>query len=87
MGDTEADAHTLKHGLTEDEIRQAWDTPIACRQRNREDDPPIWIAIGVLPDGRMAELIALENSSGQWVVLHAMTPPTKKFMRELGMRR
>ena len=85
MGEVVVDRHALKHGLTENEIRHAWDTPIACRQRNGEDDPPIWIAIGVLPDGRMAELVALEDSQGRWLVFHAMVPPTKKFLRELGM--
>lgn len=41
----------------------------------------------MLPDGRMAELVALEDSQGRWHVFHAMVPPTKKFKRELGMAR
>lgn len=47
------------------------------------DDPPLWISIGVLPDGRMAELVGFLDVSGTWCVFHAMTPPTKKFMKEL----
>lgn len=87
MGEVIVDPHALKHGLSEAEVAHAWDTPIACRQRGGELDPPIWIAIGVLPDGRMAELVALEDDRGRWRVFHAMTPPTKKFVRELGMGR
>lgn len=87
MGETVVLPHALKHGLSADEVAYAWDSPIACRQRSGENDPPIWIAIGVLPDGRMAELVALENAAGQWVVFHAMVPPTKKFVKELGLDR
>lgn len=87
MGEVEVDPHALKHGLTTDEVRYAWETPIACRSRSGVDDPPIYIAIGILPDGCMAELVALESSRGTWVVFHAMVPPTKKFLRELGMNK
>jgi hypothetical protein len=87
MGEVVVDPHALKHGLSEEEVRYAWDTPIACRQRSGELDPPTWIAIGVLPDGRMAELVALEDNLGRWHVFHAMVPPTKKFLKELEMTR
>lgn len=87
MDEVVVDPHALKHGLSEEEVHHAWCTPIACRQRGEECDPPTWVAIGVLPDGRMAELVALEDSQGRWHVFHAMVPPTKKFKRELSMAR
>lgn len=87
MDEVVVDPHALKHGLSEEEVRHAWCAPIACRQRGGECDPPTWVAIGVLPDGRMAELVALEDSQGRWHVFHAMVLPTKKFKRELGMAR
>lgn len=87
MDETEIDRHALKHGLTAEEVKYAWENPIACRARKGEDDPPIYIAIGVLPDGRMAELVGLETDRGTWLVFHAMVPPTKKFLKELGMSR
>ncbi len=74
MDEVVVDPHALKHGLSEEEVRHAWCTPIACRQRGGECDPPTWVAIGVLPDGRMAELVALEDSQGRWHVFHAMVP-------------
>lgn len=64
IGEVIVEPHALKHGLNAEEIRYAWDTPIACRQRSAENDPPIWIAIGVLSDGCMAELVALEDNQG-----------------------
>ena len=77
--------HALKHGLDEGEVAYAWQNPIRLRQRHGTDDPPIWIAIGVLPDGRLAELVGFRDRWGVWCVFHAMVPPTKKFLRELGM--
>lgn len=64
----------------------AWENPIRCRQRNGTDDPPLWISVGSLPDGRFAELIGFMDIDGVWCVFHAMVPPTKKFKRELGWR-
>ena len=77
--------NALKHGLSAQDIRYAWQSPIRCRQRQSDDEPSRWIAIGVLPDGRLAEMVAFEDISGSWCVFHANTPPTKKFMKELGM--
>lgn len=66
--------------------KDAWENPIRCRQRNGTDDPPLWISVGSLPDGRFAELIGFMDIDGVWCVFHAMVPPTKKFKRELGWR-
>lgn len=77
--------HALKHGLSEEEVSYAWSCPIRCRQRESNDEPPRWVAIGMLPDGRLAELVAIQSQDGVWQVFHAMVPPTKKFLKELGM--
>lgn len=47
--------------------------------------PPRWITLGILPDGRIAQLVGVEDDSGVWHVFHAMAPPTKVFLKELGM--
>ena len=73
--------NALKHGLTSEEVAYAWENPIRCRQRNGTDDPPLWISVGSLPDGRFAELIGFMDIDGVWCVFHAMVPPTKKFKR------
>ena len=78
--------NALKHGLTSEEVAYAWENPIRCRQRNGTDDPPLWISVGSLPDGRFAELIGFMDIDGVWCVFHEMVPPTKKFKRELGWR-
>ena len=78
--------NALKHGLSGEEVAYAWENPIRCRQRHGTDDPPLWIAVGTLPDGSFAELIGFMDIDGAWCVFHAMVPPTKKFKRELGWR-
>ena len=78
--------NAVKHGLTEAEVAYAWENPLRLRQRYGTDDPPLWIAVGTLPDGRFAELVAFMDIEAVWCVFHAMTPPTKKFLRELGWR-
>ena len=45
------------------------------------------LLFGVMPDGRMTKLVALEDDLGRWRVLHATVPPTKKFQKELEMTR
>ena len=80
-------SHARKHGLTDEEIAYAWENVIRCRQRNGTDDPPLWITIGVLPDGKLVELVAFLDEAGVWCVFHAFVPPTKKFRNELGFGR
>ena len=40
MDEVVVDPHALKYGLSEEEVRHVWCTPIACRQRGGECDPP-----------------------------------------------
>lgn len=77
--------NALKHGLTRHEVEYAWSSPVRCRARFGTDDPTLWIAVGTLPDGRSAELIAFQDAAGTWCVFHANVPPKKKFLRELDM--
>lgn len=79
--------HALKHGLSEVEVAHAWKNALYSRRREGKDDPPQWIAVSILPDGRMVELIGIEDEDGNWRVFHALVPPTKKFMKELGLGR
>lgn len=79
--------HARKHGLSDEEIAYAWENIIRSRQRNGTDDPPIWIAIGILPTGNLVELVGFLDIDGAWCIFHAMVPPTKKFKKELGFGR
>lgn len=76
-------SHALKHGLSEEDVVKGWLNPLESRRRHGTDDPVAWIALVALSDGKPAEMIAFQDERGTWCVFHAMTPPTKKFIKEL----
>ena len=78
--------HALKHGLNDRQIAHAWSNLVRSRRRHGADDPEVWIGIGILPDGNLAELVAFLDAEGIWCVFHAMMPPTAKVLNELGLR-
>lgn len=71
----------LKHGLTEDEVIYAWGNLLEYRRCKRDKYPPHYLALGMLPNGRTVEMVAF-STGFEWVVFHAMTPPTPGFMHE-----
>jgi uncharacterized DUF497 family protein len=77
--------HAMKHGLTQEEIAYAWEHLIAIRFRKAPNEEEA-IAIGILPDGSVAEVVAL-TTKGRTVIFHAMTPPTRKALIEVGLKR
>ena len=52
-----------------------------------EKNPDEYLAIGVDKKGRFLEMVVIRNSSGDWLIYHAVTPPTENALRELGMGR
>lgn len=71
----------LKH-LDREEVLSAWANVVKCIQRESDDEPPRWLCIGWLPDGRSVELIAVETIFG-WLIIHANSPVQPKFVREI----
>ena len=55
---------TPKKHLTEKKVLGAWFAVTECIRRESEDEPPRWLAIGWLPDGRSVELVAVELVRG-----------------------
>lgn len=73
----------LRHGLGEGEIKHAWlcmrwCDPIRIRH---EKQPPHYMAIGFLPDGRTIEMVAFSDGI-DWFVFHAMAPVAPSFRSE-----
>ena len=71
----------LKHGLTEEEIRYAWENLLEYRRCRAEKQPPHYLAIGTLPNGNPVELVAF-STGYKWVIFHAMTPLTPGFKKQ-----
>lgn len=85
MDDVQIAVHAFKHGVTSDEILQAWSSIVAIRLRTAPCEETI-VAIGLSAKGEAVELIASLKWQGV-LVYHAMKPPTEKVLKELGLVR
>jgi hypothetical protein len=68
--------------LSDRDVRDAW---YACiRSAPRLDTLPTeYIAVGLDGTGRLIEMVAIRLADHGWLVYHAMTPPSKKTLKEL----
>lgn len=73
--------NALKH-LTRNEVLKAWGSVTKSICRSVRDEPPRWLCLGWLPDGRSVELIAVEHLGG-WLIIHALAPVQPKFAKEI----
>lgn len=74
----------LRHPeLTVSDVETAWEARVKTQYR-LSDEKPYLVAVGVASNGKLVELIAFEDGEDT-VVFHALTPPTKKLLRELRM--
>lgn len=73
--------NALKH-LSREEVISAWANVVRCIQHMSDDEPPRWLCVGWLPDGRSVELIAVETIRG-WLIIHANSPMQPKFAKEI----
>lgn len=73
--------NATKH-LSAEEVIMAWKSVVRSIKRESDDEPPRWLMVGWLPDGREVELIAVELLTG-WLIIHAKSPVEKKFKAEI----
>lgn len=72
--------------LADDDVRSAWENQY--RAVVRETDSGLrHVAVGYDSRGREVEMVGVELEGGDWLVYHAMTPPSTKTYDELGMGR
>ena len=79
------DEHALKHGLEPEDIEYAWRSFVAKMYRGAPKEGEV-IAVGYDGKGRFIEMVSAERPFGT-IVFHAMTPPTRNILKELGMER
>lgn len=72
--------------LSPDDVIAAWNTAIVSAPRLLQD-PDQYVAIGFDGSGRLVEMAAVRTVDGDWLVFHAMTPPTDRTFKELGIDR
>lgn len=74
--------HERHPEINDNDVRVAWFGSI--RSAQRENDIRVWVSIGMDSQGRLLEMVSRHDAHGRWLVYHAMTPPSKKTLYELG---
>ena len=77
--------HALKHGLSEEEIIQAWRNKVCWVEIERDNEEHDIVSIGFDTHGRPVEMTGRIKDFGI-LIYHANTPPTPRAYKELGLR-
>lgn len=77
--------HALKHGLAERDICYAWENFVRKQHRKSPEEDKV-LTVGYDTFGRLIQMVGRDTELGV-LVYHAMTPPTKNVLRELGLTR
>lgn len=72
--------NALKHGLTTEQVQSAWENYLVGAVRVPGE---LEVRIGLTSEGREVELVGSLLADGNWLIFHAMTPPTKKVRTEI----
>ena len=76
--------HALKHGIPEDEIRYAWINFVRSQQREVPNEEQI-VRIGYGATIETAiQMIGVIGVDGV-LIIHALTPPQRSIIKELGL--
>ena len=68
-----------------EDVAAAWENGLLLVRR--DDGSEVWVSVGVDGRGRLLELVSVLDMEGRWLIFHAMTPPSRKTLRELGAER
>lgn len=71
--------------LREEDVLSAWRNALEMARRD-SGEGVCYVAAGFDPNGRLIEMVAMRNE-GEFLIYHAMTPPSKKTMKELRLLR
>ena len=71
--------------ISEDDVFSAWINFVRMEHRS-EPNSEHAAAVGFDKNGRLLEMVAVFDGMG-YLVYHAMTPPSKKILIELGLSR
>lgn len=71
--------------ISETDVLAAWENFVRMEHRSEPNNQHA-AAIGFDKKGRLLEMVAVAKDE-DYLVYHAMTPPTKKILAELGLSR
>lgn len=70
------------------DVKSAWRNAVDFKERPSEKaDDVVLVAVGADAHGRLIEMMGAVNADGIILVFHAMTPPSAKTLREIGLKR
>lgn len=70
--------------ISEEDVIHAWKNTLRYVQRRRNGTDS-FVAVGPDRQGRVIEMVGVFLSGGDWLIFHAMRPPTKNTLKELGL--
>ena len=77
--------HERHPEISEQDVLDAWNGCIRSVPRLAENTGEV-VVLGCDAKGRLVEMVAKRLDASSWLVFHALTPPTKKTLVELGLR-
>jgi hypothetical protein len=78
--------HERHPELLDRDVIAAWETALLSTPRT-EKNPNEYLAVGFDGRGRLLEMVAVRLDGCDWLIYHAMTPPSNKTFEELGIER
>jgi len=70
--------------LSEEDILSAWDNALKSGVRDGSAFN-VCVVVGIDKKGRLLEMFGVRDVTEAWNIYHAMTPPSKKTLLELGL--
>ncbi|WEV59255.1 hypothetical protein OZX67_01400 [Bifidobacterium sp. ESL0728] len=72
--------HQRHPELTDDDVRAAWHAKLLVGPRRPNGD---WASIGLDGNGRLLEMVATIDGNGNFLIFHAMIPPSERTLKEV----
>lgn len=85
MDDVIIAEHAFKHGISQEDIVYAWENFVRKQYRGAPHEGEV-VVVGYDRAGRFIEIVAATRPFGT-VIYHAMEPPTRNVLIELGLAR
>lgn len=70
--------------ISDKDVQCAWEGMV-CHAFRIDRECQELIGVGMDSRGRLVEMVARKLEDGSWCVYHAMSPPSKKTLNELGL--
>lgn len=75
--------HRTHPDIDQQDILEVWrNALVSAPVINSQGSRKVWLTLGFDRQGRLMELASVNDDARLWMVFHAMTPPSRKALRE-----